>query len=1084
MGRLGQNPSSRGYATPTYATTRLTARETFGGTSKAGLGRHIGMGTFTYSAIVNGSSGHKAPPLAGNSFLAAYRAGYMASPEYPINKTNQLSRVGAGTTGGMTRTPADGVNLEQREMMQTRVDKPEPEPEPEAEPEAEPDNRSKILCLHGGGGSSDAFQQQQGMNHLINDLGNNYNFIFANTPHSGGIWFNDGKEGNIIENSTLAIESINYLDNFIQNNGPFYGILGYSQGVAMTLAYVTSSIGDPNAKIFEKMLLFNGYFPDYNLDLLNNLKNSSPIYKSHLIFAATNDSNFYQLSLNLQQYFNNPYLVESTIAGHALPTNNDPVYNDIINYISHIEFNDLTWNYETTPGDSQWYYNNEKQGYDINHANINANGELEITLTKEVGLSGNTVYKSSRLISYSTETNPVLKLEKGKFLSVEFEAKMPKAFDINNNEILNNNNDPYIPLWPALWMMGSGIWNDGTNQTWPYCGEIDVIEWSSAIQIGHTKYSNAIHYNDGIAYNNQYQSYSHDTYKNLTNNYHFYKTTISHPNNGVAKITMFFDGLEINSYELNEDKFDELYQTVDKNGKILDTSKHYGLIMNIALAGGYTGYQGDLNQFINDFPSFNKAIMYIKSINIIVENIVEGTPIDPNDPRSVKLMYGRVKPIELSAGNMPQHVIDIHQKAYIDYANKYNLWVGPLRFRYSTSENNISISGNPPIMYHYTSDTSLEIARKSALHEYTHLIQIANGAIQFINTSGGNATEQWQFMGPRWWSEGTAQWLVRAYSLNNNINIGQGNDFQEEMPNRIISYRNAVNNSIKPDGEKMTLRNVITPNITLNPDWKYVEQFNIYDTHVYDGGLVAIDFLMDEIRTEDKIQELFNVFKNTRIKNDWLIAFLEWSGYSTFDSFHDAFDQYIESKAPSPLSGEIVTVKTSQQWKSYVNAFNVSDGTLAFGFPYDVSKLRATATSNSMTLKPNIAIWNDEASNSDWFDQDASPKTANKFIEAISYIEDKSLAEQDLTFTGNVTVSNLGSEYKPVAFIKALDPNNDYIQVVNNFVSISNTGDFSVAATAEELTSGLIIQYGFAVRGPLAFFSFDTTLGSVVIGIA
>jgi len=65
MGRLGQNPSSRGYATPTYATTRLTARETFGGKSKAGLGRHIGMGTFTYKAIVNGSSGHKAPPLAG-----------------------------------------------------------------------------------------------------------------------------------------------------------------------------------------------------------------------------------------------------------------------------------------------------------------------------------------------------------------------------------------------------------------------------------------------------------------------------------------------------------------------------------------------------------------------------------------------------------------------------------------------------------------------------------------------------------------------------------------------------------------------------------------------------------------------------------------------------------------------------------------------------------------------------------------------------------------------------------------------------------------------------------------------------------
>jgi surface protein len=123
MGRLGQNPSSRGYATPTYATTQLTSRETFGGNSKAGLGRHIGMGPFTYSAIVNGSSGHQASFLAGNSFPAAFRAGNLLDIQYPISKTNQLARVGTGTTGGMTRTPADGVNSEQRKEMQERVDK-------------------------------------------------------------------------------------------------------------------------------------------------------------------------------------------------------------------------------------------------------------------------------------------------------------------------------------------------------------------------------------------------------------------------------------------------------------------------------------------------------------------------------------------------------------------------------------------------------------------------------------------------------------------------------------------------------------------------------------------------------------------------------------------------------------------------------------------------------------------------------------------------------------------------------------------------------------------------------------------------
>jgi len=122
MGR--SNPSARGYATPTYSTTQITARETFGGPAKAGLGRHIGMGEWTFGAIVNGSSGrsgHTAPPFAGMNFPKAFHAGRLPYLHYPISKTNQLARIGVGTTGGMTRTPADGVNPEQRKAMELRV---------------------------------------------------------------------------------------------------------------------------------------------------------------------------------------------------------------------------------------------------------------------------------------------------------------------------------------------------------------------------------------------------------------------------------------------------------------------------------------------------------------------------------------------------------------------------------------------------------------------------------------------------------------------------------------------------------------------------------------------------------------------------------------------------------------------------------------------------------------------------------------------------------------------------------------------------------------------------------------------------
>ena len=188
------------------------------------------------------------------------------------------------------------------------------------------------------------------------------------------------------------------------------------------------------------------------------------------------------------------------------------------------------------------------------------------------------------------------------------------------------------------------------------------------------------------------------------------------------------------------------------------------------------------------------------------------------------------------------------------------------------------------------------------------------------------------------------------------------------------------------------------------------------------------------------------------------------------------------SNTPPP-SGNSVTVATSQSWNAYVNAFNVSDNGYAFGFPYTVSDLRATPTATSMTLEPNTAIWTAEASNSAWFDQGATTQTALLYIEASSYIEDNTLAGSDLTFTGNVSVSDLGSEYTVVAFVKALDPNAGYATVVNNTADISSTGDFTASATAAELAAGYIIQYGFSVTGPLADPA-DTTLGSVVIGEA
>jgi hypothetical protein len=187
----------------------------------------------------------------------------------------------------------------------------------------------------------------------------------------------------------------------------------------------------------------------------------------------------------------------------------------------------------------------------------------------------------------------------------------------------------------------------------------------------------------------------------------------------------------------------------------------------------------------------------------------------------------------------------------------------------------------------------------------------------------------------------------------------------------------------------------------------------------------------------------------------------------------------IGEEAPAP-SENSVTVATSQAWSGYMNVFNLDDS-YAFGFDYPAADLRATATATSMTLEPNIAIWTAEAANAGWFDQSAASQTANKYIEASSFIQDNTLAGSDLTFSGNISVADLGEGYTVVAFVKALDPNNGYATVVNNNADISSTGDFTASATAAELVAGYIIQYGFTVTGPLGDPD-DTTLGSVVIG--
>ncbi len=185
-----------------------------------------------------------------------------------------------------------------------------------------------------------------------------------------------------------------------------------------------------------------------------------------------------------------------------------------------------------------------------------------------------------------------------------------------------------------------------------------------------------------------------------------------------------------------------------------------------------------------------------------------------------------------------------------------------------------------------------------------------------------------------------------------------------------------------------------------------------------------------------------------------------------------------------------VTIDASNITNGYVNVFNLSDDSYAFGFQYDLPILKATfPTSTSISLAPNFQIWADNDAtpcgetfcaewNPDWF---SSPMVPNKNVELNSFAEDNALAGSDLNFSGTVTGHNLDADYTAIAFIKALDPNNGFAAVTNNTVTLPSSGDFTVSATAAELQSGFIIQYGFSVTGAIADPADESALGTVDI---
>jgi len=178
-----------------------------------------------------------------------------------------------------------------------------------------------------------------------------------------------------------------------------------------------------------------------------------------------------------------------------------------------------------------------------------------------------------------------------------------------------------------------------------------------------------------------------------------------------------------------------------------------------------------------------------------------------------------------------------------------------------------------------------------------------------------------------------------------------------------------------------------------------------------------------------------------------------------------------------------VTVSGSSTWVGYANVFESNGTTSLFGSPWGLADIKTTltASTNTIKLQPNFNTYAN-AQNGSAADQAywINGAIGNRVFEGNSYVENSTLAGQVLNFTGNVTSNTLAAGYTAVAFIKGLNPATGYSADVNVSVPLTSTGVFNITS-GTAIPAGLIVQYGFTIKGLNANPANEAALGNVTV---
>ena len=189
----------------------------------------------------------------------------------------------------------------------------------------------RFLCLHGGGGNGNHLRVE--LQAVVSALGSGHSFVYANAPtqqDGGNVWMRDPPGGKEVATTdrNWASASFTYLDGLVSSQGPFDALMGYSQGGAMTVLYLSQTPAP-----FRFAVVFCGYVPTTHSGLVARIAEASPMPTPTLFYMGTNDviiSN--GMTREAVTHFSSATIV-SDGGGHEPPTSG-PALTQVVSYIN------------------------------------------------------------------------------------------------------------------------------------------------------------------------------------------------------------------------------------------------------------------------------------------------------------------------------------------------------------------------------------------------------------------------------------------------------------------------------------------------------------------------------------------------------------------------------------------------------------------------------------------------------------------------------------------------------------------------------------------------------------------------------